>query len=345
LRACGLAVAILLTLASGAFAQTCTYFDSFKDNADGTFSDPRDGLIWSRCAVGQTWNGAQCDGKPNWLNWWDAMRAAKAARLLEKTDWRLPSPSELQEVGIGHRSKVFCHRGDRMVSIFFDSQAGNVWTYKMNPPPHGQKGTGYYGGLSRASNPGHIMGLDLDSRLHVWLVRGGQSNSYEEFSSAFSQVEKNDIRLQQALKEESQRQATRDRERGEYEAQRAKEEAIFNTLLRSHNPRMMYLSAVQLEDSGDRGKAKTVYRELMKRFPNAQETLLASQRLTRLGDVEAVESSNSNAAANTRSAADVVRTQNYEQCQNERNACYQRCGQLRGVAESRCTAGCAICSR
>jgi hypothetical protein len=149
---------------------------------------------------------------------------------------------------------------------------------------------------------------------------------------------------------EAERKATEDRqraerERREWEAKRAKEEAEFNALLRSPSPRTMYLSAVSMEDSGDRGKAKTVYREMMKRFPNAQETLLASQRLTRLGDVEAVESSNSNAAANARNAAESVRTQNYEQCINNRNACYSSCSNLRGSSRSSCESSCAICSR
>ena len=67
----------------------------------------------------------------------------------------------------------------------------------------------------------------------------------------------------------------------EAEKRIAKAESEFNALLRSRSPRAMYLSAVSLEDSGDRSKAKTVYRKLIDRFPNAQETLLASQRLTR----------------------------------------------------------------
>jgi hypothetical protein len=141
--------------------------------------------------------------------------------------------------------------------------------------------------------------------------------------------------------DEAAREVVSARERREYESKLAKEEAEFNTLLRSASPRALFLSAVRFEDAGDRGKAKTVYRELMKRFPNAQETLLASQRLTRLGDVEAVESASSNAAARSESAAQGLRSQNYQQCMAEESSCYSRCSDIRNSsAASSCRNGC-----
>ncbi|MBK7002175.1 MAG: hypothetical protein IPH35_20130 [Rhodoferax sp.] len=138
------------------------------------------------------------------------------------------------------------------------------------------------------------------------------------------------------------REAREQDEQRKYAQEKRRQEDAFNALLRSPNPRQMYLSAVQLDDSGDKGKAKTVYRELLKRHPSSQEALLASQRLTRLSDVEAVEASNSRAA----SAISDVQNQNYQQCMNNRNACYGRCSGIKNYsARSDCQNGCAICQQ
>lgn len=72
-------VLFLLTLliSNSLFAQTCK-FDSiarstpdgtFVDNGDGTVTDTRHGLIWKRCAEGQTWDGSTCTGDAVTYNW------------------------------------------------------------------------------------------------------------------------------------------------------------------------------------------------------------------------------------------------------------------------------------
>lgn len=178
-------------------------------------------------------------------------------------------------------------------------------------------------------------------KTYVRLVRAGQTSATEEFAREFLKVDSQDTESRRMALIEQQRAESAVRESRESEARRLKEEAAFNALLRSPSPRTMYLSAVNMEDSGDRGKAKTVYRELMKRFPNAQETLLASQRLTRLGDVEAVESANSSAASRAESAAQGLRSQNYQQCIAEESKCYSRCSDIRNSsAASSCRTGC-----
>lgn len=77
------------------------YFDSLKladfvDNKDGTVTHKKTGLTWQRCAVGQTWNSGNCEGKAT------AYVQEEAAKLTSdmagQTDWRLPSLRELQTI-------------------------------------------------------------------------------------------------------------------------------------------------------------------------------------------------------------------------------------------------------
>ena len=69
--------------------------------AKGMWRDTETGLIWMRCVLGQEWTGKDCQGKPKELNWWNAIRAAKAANFAEHDDWRLPSAPELNTLLAG----------------------------------------------------------------------------------------------------------------------------------------------------------------------------------------------------------------------------------------------------
>ncbi len=134
---------------------------------------------------------------------------------------------------------------------------------------------------------------------------------------------------------------TRDQSSYKHYLESCMTERVFNGFVSGKSARAMYLGAVDYEDKGERSRAKTIYREITKRFPNAQEALLASQRLTRLSDVEAVESSNSNASSRAESAALGLRTQNYEQCKGEEISCYSRCDQIKNSsAQSSCKSSC-----
>jgi Protein of unknown function (DUF1566) len=90
----GLLVSLCIGLAQAQSKTTCVFFDKFKDNLDGTVTDPRNGLMWTRCAVGFEWTGKACEGTFTRMSWADAMEAASQSRFLEKTDWRIPSKEE-----------------------------------------------------------------------------------------------------------------------------------------------------------------------------------------------------------------------------------------------------------
>ena len=72
----------------------------FTDNGDGTITHLKTGLMWKRCAEGQTWNGSSstCTGNGTTFLWADALKAANNAAFGGHTDWRLPNIMELQSI-------------------------------------------------------------------------------------------------------------------------------------------------------------------------------------------------------------------------------------------------------
>lgn len=71
-------------------------FGALVDNGDGTVTDPRTGLMWDRCAIGQA--TAACSGTPTLHAWRDALLAAAAKNAQNwhgHADWRLPNVKEL----------------------------------------------------------------------------------------------------------------------------------------------------------------------------------------------------------------------------------------------------------
>lgn len=56
-----------------------------------TWKDPKTGLTWQRCSLGQTWNGYDCDGTPKTYTFDQAQEAVKALGR----GWRLPAASDL----------------------------------------------------------------------------------------------------------------------------------------------------------------------------------------------------------------------------------------------------------
>jgi ankyrin repeat protein len=66
----------------------------FIDQGDGTVRDVRTGLMWMRCAVGQTWIENRCIGNPELLPWNRATLLSISAGGF--SDWRLPTLIELK---------------------------------------------------------------------------------------------------------------------------------------------------------------------------------------------------------------------------------------------------------
>jgi|GEM_PF-6331951 len=68
----------------------------FIDNGDGTVTDTRTGLMWMRCAMGQTWDGTTCRGEASTYTWDEAM--AIRHTFAGYDDWRLPAANELYSI-------------------------------------------------------------------------------------------------------------------------------------------------------------------------------------------------------------------------------------------------------
>jgi Protein of unknown function (DUF1566) len=89
----------------------------FTDNADGTVTDNRTGLMWKRCSEGMTWDnvGKTCSGSATQGGWQTALSGAEAASFAGKTDWRLPNLKELGSV-VDH-TKLYDAPGNTKAAI------------------------------------------------------------------------------------------------------------------------------------------------------------------------------------------------------------------------------------
>ena len=64
----------------------------FVDNRDGTVTHKRTGLMWKRCAEGQTFSSFGCEGEASKSAW---KQAAASTAFAGYSDWRLPTAGEL----------------------------------------------------------------------------------------------------------------------------------------------------------------------------------------------------------------------------------------------------------
>lgn len=74
------------------------YPKELPEVAGGGLQDPKTGLIWYRCPVGQTWNGSACTGTMKHMTWHAAMVEAKKSKMMGQTDWRLPTVEEFKSI-------------------------------------------------------------------------------------------------------------------------------------------------------------------------------------------------------------------------------------------------------
>ncbi|MHB8165168.1 MAG: Lcl domain-containing protein [Sulfuricella sp.] len=133
------------------------------DNGDGTVTDSTTGLTWMRCAMGQAWNGTTCTGTASAYLWNDAM--ALTSNFAGHSDWRMPSPWELQTVADlsliypAINSTIFPAALDSYWSVSSQlSNSANAWYVSFNV--------------------GYILAYDKASWYdNVRLVRGGQAVS------------------------------------------------------------------------------------------------------------------------------------------------------------------------
>jgi len=99
----------LVLMGSNAFAQSCnttqiepvTASSSFLDMQNGSALDLRTGMVWSKCALGQTYANGTCSGEAtHFATAYDALNAANRVKdnYLGQDGFRLPSIKELASI-------------------------------------------------------------------------------------------------------------------------------------------------------------------------------------------------------------------------------------------------------
>lgn len=108
----GIFLGMLGFWAAAAQAQTCpagypltTPDADFTDLGSGMVRHDKTGLVWKRCAEGQSWSGGTCTGGAANYDWQSALQRATDVNLgsvgtenLGQTDWRLPNIKELASI-------------------------------------------------------------------------------------------------------------------------------------------------------------------------------------------------------------------------------------------------------
>lgn len=98
----------------------------FIDNKDGTVIHKRSGLVWMRCSLGQTWDGAGCQGEPKRYLWRQALQEAEAASYAGHKDWRLPNIKELESI-----AELQCYKPAINLEVFPGTPPYRFWTASL----------------------------------------------------------------------------------------------------------------------------------------------------------------------------------------------------------------------
>ena len=145
------------------FASAAVTLAPYTDNGDGTVSDPRTGLTWMRCAMGQTWTGSTCSGTASPYTWAAAVALTGATSFAGKSDWRLPNIRELQS--IADRS---AYNPAINTAAFPNTSSSSFWSGSPYASYSSNAWSVYFG-------LGNVGGSDRYLGYLVRLVRGGQS--------------------------------------------------------------------------------------------------------------------------------------------------------------------------
>ncbi len=125
--------ATLMVCGSALAQQSCpsgyprtTPDSDFADAGNGTVRHIPTGLIWKRCAEGQTWDGTTCQGIAGSYVWQQAFQQADAVNAVSyagQTDWRVPNINELKSI-----AEMGCYNPSINLTQFPATPASYFWS-------------------------------------------------------------------------------------------------------------------------------------------------------------------------------------------------------------------------
>jgi len=170
------AIMVLLLLTHSTLGESQTCNSSMIKNApdsryimatNGTVFDKKTGLIWMRCALGQTWNTSTCFGTPKTYTWQNALKAAESVSFAGQSDWRLPNQKELQSL-----VENSCYLPAINLKAFPNATNNTLWSATPRSPrtPH----TNYVGCISVSVMHQNLLWCLMGDEFHVsWHGYGG----------------------------------------------------------------------------------------------------------------------------------------------------------------------------
>lgn len=204
-------LSVVFSLATPAWAQTCdtkivpsTPDRDFSDAGGGMVLHKPTGLIWKRCAEGQTWNGTTCTGEPLLFTWRGAFKRVAAVNASESDspafpNWltylslfvipaKLPQPTEgaIQKLGVNDWRLPNINELLSIVERSCQSPAVNKGQFPRFPALGIWSSSPVADSSGKAWSLGMVAGLDkptnqTKSAFPVYLVRGG--NDFLNFDS------------------------------------------------------------------------------------------------------------------------------------------------------------------
>lgn len=322
------------------------HYSNFRLTAEGTAIDPRTGLEWKRCLVGQTFSNGICSRdagtKTDYIS---AFKVASEDRTGGYSDWRIPQFEEVKTLAtVGCQPKVnpaifaptFYENGNPGGAPFYwpyfwvDLPAltsNRLYDMERDTHPHAQ--VGHY-----SDDTSYDRLASRSDSLNLRLVRGGTADKYGHFANLLTAAKdisaKRVIVAQEKLEKELLEQKRYAAEKALEQQRIAAEEKKFQAILNDKNPQTIYLAAGAYERNGEGGKASQIYEAIITKFPSSSWAVKANDQLN-----ETKRSRDAQSAANQRqynaqraseSAAQEAASQSRNQCSVRISRCEDSCG-------------------
>ncbi|MEJ6005089.1 DUF1566 domain-containing protein [Paucibacter sp. AS339] len=314
------------------------HYNGFKLTREGTAIDPRTGLEWQRCQLGQIYVNGSCKGGQAFAtDFVSAVKFAAADRTGGHSDWRIPEHTEVETL-----HTVGCVRPEINPAVFAP------WFYR--------DGDGFFWPSFWNITPSEfverqvqdIVSSRLQSSLSIRLVRGNTAEKFPLFSRyvaastlALNQREQGARELADAKR---RAELARKAEEEAQARQAAAEEKAYQAALNGKNAQAMYLAAGNYGRNGESSKANAIYRAIISRFAESPLAIKANDQLNAWQRQDSAENlARQRDRANQQAGEDAAR-QSRMQCGVRISHCEDSC--VRGSGRSACLSACkSLCTQ